>query len=75
MSKKTLLKNLQKKQKLLKKTKTKVFKYFFYKNIVKLKIEEAFSNMDKYETTLNDIDQKLWDVVKFPLENVIKECK
>jgi hypothetical protein len=31
--------------------------------------------MDKYETTINDIDQKLWDEIKFPLEKVIKECK
>lgn len=53
----------------------KVFKYFLYKNIVKQKIEETFQNMDKYETTINDIDQKLWDEIKFPLEKVIKECK
>ena len=31
--------------------------------------------MNKYETELNDIDKKLWDVVKFPLEDVMKSCK
>ena len=31
--------------------------------------------MDKYETILNDINQQLWDEIKFPLETLIKECK
>jgi len=24
---------------------------------------------------LNDINKQLWDEVKFPLENIIEECK
>ena len=31
--------------------------------------------MDKYESILNDINKQLWDKVKFPLENIIEECK
>ncbi len=31
--------------------------------------------MDKYETILNDINQQLWDEIKFPLETLIQECK
>ena len=31
--------------------------------------------MDKYEKILNDIDQNLWDLIKFPMENIIEEGK
>ena len=72
-------KSLKKRSKQHKKIKIKVFKYFFsLNNIIKIvikKIEETFSNLDKYETILNDIDQKLWDVIKFPMEKIIEEGK
>ena len=69
----------KKKSKQHKKIKIKVFKYFlFFINIIKIvikKIEETFNNLDKYEKILNDIDQNLWDFIKFPMENIIEEGK
>ena len=40
---------------------------------IKKKIEEAFANMDKYETSLNEFHQTIWDDLKFPIENVMNE--
>ena len=45
------------------------------KDIIAKKIEETFNNLDKYETILNDFHKKIWDEVKFPMENIIEESK
>ena len=45
------------------------------KDIITKKIEETFNNLDKYETILNDFHKKIWDEVKFPMENIIEESK
>ena len=43
--------------------------------IVKNKIEETFNFMDKNEEKLNNLDNLLWEEIKFPMGKLLEESK
>ena len=43
--------------------------------IVKKKIEETFNFMDKSEEKLNNLDNLLWEQIKFPMDKLLEESK